>query len=107
MSTSVKKHSEMLRFLGNANPTAVKAVLKTASPDLIQTLCECCHNVLKGNVRLNQRQKNQLRRHKLNLRALVAKKTSLKKRRQILQTGGFIGLLLKPVLGALKGLLNF
>lgn len=107
MSASLTKHNEMLLFLGNANSRAVKAVLKTASPELIQTLCECFHNVLKGNFCLNQRQKNQLCQHKLKFRILKAKKTSLKKRMQILQTSGFVDLLFTPLLVALKGLLTF
>lgn len=68
MSASVKKHSELLGIWRNSNPPSVKAFLKTASPELKQTLCEYSHIVLKGNVRLNQHKKKQLRRHKLNFR---------------------------------------
>lgn len=106
MSESVRRHGEMLKFLQRANPSAVKAIIKTASPDLIRTLCECSHNVLKGNVRLTPHQKRKLSRHKHNLRALVKKKGTVKRRKQILQQGGFIGALLGPVLTVLKGILG-
>ncbi len=102
MSESVKRQGEMLRLLARAKPPVVKAVVKNASPHLVKTLCECCHNVLKGNV-----QKRRLRRHKAILRQLTKKKLTVKRRKEILQTGGFIGALLGPVLGVLKGVLGF
>ena len=107
MSEVVKQHGEMLKFLSRAKPPLVKAVVKNASPQLVKTLCECCHNVLKGNVPLTPVQKRRLRRHKANLRQLTKKKLSVKKRKQLLQTGGFIGALLGPVIGVLKGVLGF
>lgn len=106
MSASLNKHGEILKFLGRAKPNTVKPIIKAASPELVRALCECCHNVLKGNVRVTPAQKKRLSRHKRNLRALVQRKTSLKKRKQILQEGGFIGALLGPVLSVLKGVLG-
>ena len=107
MSESVKRQGEMLRFLARAKPSAVKAVVENATPQLVKTLCECCHNVLKGNVPLTPGQKRRLRRHKVNLRQLTKKSLTVKRRKQILQTGGFLGALLGPVLGVLKGVLGF
>jgi hypothetical protein len=80
--------------------------MKEASPDLVNALCECSLNVLKGRVPLTTSQKKQLTRHKRDLRELARKGTSLKKKKQILQKGGFLGLLLKPALGLLGGLLG-
>ena len=97
----MKRNEPLLRLLQKLKPSAVKAVLKEASPDLIKALCECTLNVLKGNVKLNSAQRKKLSRHKNNLRTLTAKKTSMKTRKQILQTGGFIGALLNPVLSVL------
>lgn len=47
----------MLRFLCQAKPVMVKAVLETASLHLMRASCECSHNVLKGNARLTLAQK--------------------------------------------------
>lgn len=106
MATKVKRHGEMLQVLSRANPAAVKAIMKTASPELVTTLCECCHNILKGNVPLTVGQKRQLRRYKHNLRELILKKTSNKRRKEILQRGGFIGALLGPIVKVLTGILG-
>jgi len=65
---------------------------------------------LRGNVPLTSKQTTKLRRNKKNLRSLATKKTSLKKKRQILQKGGFLAALLPPVLwlqgGALSGVIR-
>lgn len=96
----------MLQLLCGAKPSVIKAVLKGASPDLIKALSECSLNILKGHVHLTPAQKKQLSRYKQSLRALAKKGTSVKRRKQILQKGGFIGAILKPVLGVLGGLLG-
>lgn len=104
MSNRIKRNAPHLKLLSKAKPTLAKAILKNATPDLLAALCECCLNILKGNVPLTPAQKKRLSRHKNNLRLLIKKKTSNKKRRQILQAGGFLPLLaplLAPIVGGL------
>ena len=45
-------------------------IIRKCDNDLIRSLSECCHNILKGNVPLTLTQKVKLRRHKNNLRKL-------------------------------------
>ena len=80
--------------------------MKEASADLIKALCECTLNILKGNIKLTTAQKKKLARYKNILRSLAVKRTSMKKRKTILQSGGLIGALLSPVLGVLGALLG-
>jgi len=54
-------------------------------------------------VQLSANQKTALCRNRQNLRCLSIKKTSLKKKRQIIQKGGFLGAILAPVLATLGG----
>ena len=102
----MERNLPLLQLMYKAKPGVKKAMLKGASKDFIDALCECSHNVLKGHVRLTPLQKRQLCRYKQSLRALAKKGTSLKRKKQILQKGGLIGALLKPVLGVLGGLLG-
>jgi len=46
-------------------------------------------DVIKGNVPLTDRQKADLRRKRQDLRAVSARKTSLRAKRKIIQKGGF------------------
>jgi len=71
----------------------------------IDCISECAKNIIKGNVPLTNRQKVRLRRSRNDIRALSMKKTSLRKKRKILQKGGFLTALLPPVLALLGGML--
>ena len=86
MSARVKRNLPLLKMLTTSKPAATKAIL--TDPVLIRAICECCHNVLKGNVPLTPRQKKRLARYKKKLRQLSDRKTSIKRKRKILQTGG-------------------
>ena len=105
MSSLVRRNGAVLKVLSKTNPAAAKALIQSASPDLLNALCECALNVLKGRVTISSLQKRKLAHHKRELRDLVKKRTSLKRKRQILQRGGFLGLLLKPLGSLLGGLL--
>lgn len=105
MSKRVKKHAAIIQWLSKAKPPIVRAVIKGADKDLVNTLCECGLNVLKGTVPLSPSQKRRLVRYKQVLRTLVRKKTSIKRKKALLQKGGFLGAILGPVLGALGHLL--
>ena len=94
------------RFIVEVELKVAKAMLRAARPDTIKALCECALNVLKGNIKLTTGQKKKLTRYKNIIRALSVKKTSVKKRKAILQNGGLIGALLSPVLGVLGAILG-
>lgn len=105
MSRNLRKNALMLKVLSKATPAATKAIIKTGGHDLVNALCECSLNLLKGNVPLTPQQKKRLSRYKTTLRALAERKTSWKKRKALLQKGGFLQHLLLPVLGALGSIL--
>ena len=93
----------LLKLLSKSKPSTAKAIIKAADKEPVDTLCECGLNVLKGNVRMTPLQKRRLAQHKLALRALAQKRTSLQKKKAVLQKG-FLGALLSPVLGILGSL---
>ena len=80
--------------------------MKKCNKEFVDCVSECAKNVLRGNVPLTTNQKAKLRRNQKNLRSLAIKRTSLKKRRQILQKGDFLAALLPPVLSLLGGALT-
>lgn len=105
MSKKIKKYASFLKRLHKASPRSRKSILDNCcSAEFISCICECAKNVLKGNVPLTKTQKQQLRRRRRYMRKLVLKKTSLKNKRKIIQTGGFIGALLGPIISILGGL---
>ena len=98
-----KENKALLRLLLKSKPNARKAILQNADPDLIKSICECSYNVLEGNVPLNNKEKNKLKKYKNTLRYLVKKGPSLKQRKKriIVQKGGFLTALLAPILGGI------
>ena len=102
MSRKLQQNVDALRFLIKCNPKQREAVIKHASNGLIDSLCECALNLLKGHVPLHPKQKKKLSTHKDRLRALSNKRMARKKKRVILsQRGGFVGTLLAPIVSSL------
>ena len=102
----LKKTFRKIKLLSVATPRAHKQLIANGDRELIDCVSESCANILKGNVPLNDQQKAKLCKYKNNLRKLALKKVSLKKKKQIIQTGGFpIGAILAPVASVLASLL--
>lgn len=95
-----RKYVAILQALCHLTNEQRIAILRKADPKLVRCICECALNVLHGNVHLKNTHKKQLKRYAKVLRYLANKNDSLKnKKRLIVQRGGFLPLLLAPVLG--------
>ena len=102
----LKRQAATLHFLQKAPTSLQKTILNKASPELIPCICECVHNILQGNVQISSQQKRKLNKYKTKLRQLANKKISLKKKKKVIQTGGFLPLILgalAPILGSVIG----
>jgi len=105
MSTRIRRFLPVLKRINKLGEKAKSQYVKKCNKEFVDCISECAKNVLRGNVPLSARQNAKLRRNKQNLRALSIKKTSLRKKRRIIQKGGFLGAILTPVLSLLGGLL--
>lgn len=92
--------------LTKASATIRDSTIAEANKDLILALVECARNVLLGNVHLTTAQLNSLRRHRRAIEDLTNSRTSVRQKKLILQRGGFLGLLLKPLASLLGGVLG-
>ena len=92
------RHKDTLMVLAKAKPALVKKIIKPAKRDLVDALSELSLNLLHGVIPISSQRKAQLSRHKNNLRVLAQKKSSIKKRKEILQKGGLVGTLLAATL---------
>ena len=79
---------------------------KHCNRDFVCCITECVKNLLKGNVPLNSDQKKKLSSKKKVLRQFALKNTSLRKKQKLIQSGGFLGALLGPIISVLGGLFN-
>lgn len=102
-----KEQLDQLQLLQICPKKLRKDLLKRVPSSCIKTICECALNVLEGNIPLSQQQKICLRKHKNTLRRLSNKKGPLfKKRKLIIQKGGFLNVLLPAAISLITGLLN-
>jgi len=106
MSLRVKKYLPVLKRIRKLGDRARRDYVRKCDREFIDCVSECAKNVIKGNVSLSDRQKARLRRNRNDLRAVSLKKTSLRKKRRIVQKGGFLTALIPPVLSALVGLFS-
>ena len=90
----VKKNKYVLRILAEGDPKAIKYIIRGAD-----CFVDCAHNILEGNIPLGLKEKKRLAKYKEQLRTLRKKNTSDRKKKQILQKGGFLPALLAPILG--------
>jgi hypothetical protein len=106
VSQRLKKHANELVYLQKARPCIRNHLITKADRSLVDCLCECADNILKGNVPLTKLQKEKLKRNKAELRVLTKKSVSLKKKKAVLQKGGFLRSLLAPIASIVVPLLS-
>ena len=101
MSKRLRKYAPVLKLLDKSSPAARKRLLKDiCSADFLECMCDCAKNIIKGNVPLTPSQKRQLSRRKRLLKKLALNK------RKIIQSGGFLGALLGPIISILGKVLG-
>ena len=106
MSQRLKEiHRELIK-LKRLGPKGRKKFFKSCSKDCIIKVCECIKNLLNGNLKIKTPHLKKLRRHRQTLRALAVKKTSLVKRKRLLQKGGFVSALIPAIAPAIAGLIG-
>ena len=82
------KNIEKLKALSVCDKRSKKKILSKADRDLICVLKDFILNVLLGNIKLSQAEKNQLQTHKYILRKIIATKQVNKNRELLVQKGG-------------------
>ena len=107
MSKRLHRHVNLLRALHRASPKTRKTLIKKhCNRDFVGCIVECVKNLLKGNVPLNSAQKKKLKLKRRTLPEFALKKTSQVKKRKLIQSGGFLGALLGPIISVLGSLFN-
>jgi hypothetical protein len=103
---SIRKHRIFLAGLCNLSPQQRIAVLKYSSKDQINCLAEVVLNLLRNNLSLTPTNRAQLKKHRTKLRKLVCPKTTVAQRRKLLvQKGGFLPYIIKPIVSLLGTIL--
>jgi hypothetical protein len=107
----LRKHYPLLKHLAKCSGKDCEHIMRGVSDDVIKLMSEICINVMNKTLTHDPTDAvKKLTRYKKELRAVTRPKTSLKKKRVILQQkGGFIGALLGialPILSSIIGSLT-
>ena len=73
----------MLLIMSSMINKNVIPIIDKGGMELVNCICDCVHNVLEGNIPVNDKEEKILERHKDCLRTLVNKKTSDQKRKHL------------------------
>ena len=98
-----RRNIPILHTLYKTSPRKRQKMVETLSDDTTNALCDCACNIKSGNVPLSKQQFKSLKPYHKQLKLLSKKSTSKEQKRKILQSGGFLGLLLKPIAKLLFG----
>jgi hypothetical protein len=106
MAHRLHAHAHELQALNKVKKCKEKRnhIIECGGPDLVHCICDCVYNILKGNIPIKDQDKKQLKRHSHKLRELIKKKTTNKKRKELVQEGGFLGLIIPSIVRLLGGL---
>lgn len=111
MSTVFLKNLPAIRLAADTKQKKKRKELLKAfcDKDFANAIHECCWNVVNCRVPLSSAHKRRLVKHKKLLRGISNKSTSLKKRKALIQSGGFaslLPLLVGPVVSLLGSLIK-
>ena len=101
----LKRNLTLLDVLHKAMKEQRNALINTATNDQIQCICDCASNILNENIKITETHLKRLKRYQNHLRFLADKKGGLDKKRIVIQEGGFLPLLLTPILSVAGSLL--
>jgi hypothetical protein len=106
IDNDIKETMADLMYICCQRPEKRQKMLEKADPRLVQCICKCAENILKGEVPINYTEKDNLEKHKEVLRKLSDPKKSTKDKKDIIvQNGGnFLLSLIPTVVGALAAM---
>ena len=101
----IKSNFHKLHTLKDAQPKLRKAIISNCDKDLVNCVIECALNLLHGNVKLSDCMRRKLRKYRRQLRTVDRRVTLARKKKLIIQRGGFLVPLLSAVLPTLASLI--
>jgi len=105
MSKCLDRNKEFLKQILTSSENERQILIEKATPDQIRVLTEISMNILSGNLELKTKHLKHLRIHKRLIRKLANSRVPHKVKKVLLkQSGGFLPLLVTPVLSVLGSL---
>ena len=101
VSPRVRKYARVLRALERADAGTRHAAVHAAKRDLVLALVDVAKMIINRRIPLSAEQLRRIQRHSTDIRALVDARQTVDGRKRVLQKGGFLPVLLAPLLKTL------
>lgn len=85
-----KNNLGKLKTLSICDKKLIKTILSKSNKEFISIIKDCIYNVLLGNIKLCDKDRNKLKNHKYTLRKIVKTKQAKKNKQILIQKGGSI-----------------
>lgn len=102
----ILKNKDFLQLLCTGNKKLKKTLIQNGTPDQIKSICEIILNLLRGNIKLTDEELDKLKKKKKILRQLSKKNQSSKKRKILIQKGGFLQFLIPALISGLATIVS-
>ncbi len=96
----------LLKRLKRESDANRKKFFSDCPREIIECCCEIARNIINRNIPMNENQFKKIHREAKNIKELARVNTPLNKKRRILQIGGFLPMLLGPLIGIASNLLG-
>lgn len=94
-------NKHILSTLKDSNKVLQKHIVRHSKPSFVKCIEEICYNTVNGNVKLNAGELKKLKRYKKAIRFVAQPKVSIsRKKKALIQHGGFLPTLIGIVLSA-------
>lgn len=101
----LNRNLTLLDLLTKAPKAQREALINTATNDQLQCICDCATNILNENIPLTDNQFKKLKRFQKHIRYIANSDDNIDNKRLVIQKGGFLPILLTPILSAAASIL--
>jgi hypothetical protein len=102
----LKRNLTFLDLLVKAKKRQRDALINTATSDQLQCICDCATNILNENIPLTECEIKKLLRFQKHIRYIANSEDRIGNKKVVIQKGGFLPILLTPILSAAASLLT-
>jgi hypothetical protein len=100
------QNKNLLESLSKCKKKLREAIVENADRDLIECICMCAFNILEGNINLTEQEKSNLKKYKHAIRKLTMRSNLKKKKKILLQSGGFLQFLIPAAITGLSSIIS-
>ena len=102
----LKSNAEVLLHLKKCKPNIRNYIVKNADKELIDCLSKITSSILQNHIKLNSKQKTQIKKYRPQVNQLLARGKNLKNKKKVLQSGGFLSAIIAPIAAILSSIIG-